>query len=112
MGSLVQFQHFVLDKKAVQKLTPSLELFFKPAGRKMPLATITPVQMYYFCSNEYKNSLLNKLSYIYAIFQRKRQALLFPAIHTVLKWQIIIHCCYCLKRGTGLFTSASEGTPL
>lgn len=60
MSSPVQFQHFVLDNKAVQKLTPSLELFSKSAGRKMPLATVTPVQLYYFCSNKYKNSLLNK----------------------------------------------------
>lgn len=45
VGSPVQVQHFVLDKKAVQKLTPSLELFSKSAGRKMPLATVTPVQL-------------------------------------------------------------------
>lgn len=48
MGSPVQFLHFVLDKKAVQKLTPSLELFSKPAGTKMPLAAVTPVQLFLF----------------------------------------------------------------
>lgn len=47
-------------QEAVQKLIPSLELFSKPAGKKMPLATVVPVQLYYFCSNKYKKSLLNK----------------------------------------------------
>lgn len=57
---LRQFQHFYSWQESCLQVNFKLGLFCEPARRKIPLATVVPVQLYYFCSKEDKNSLSNK----------------------------------------------------
>lgn len=91
-------------------------MFSKPAGRKMQSATVMPVRLHSLCSSPHKNKSFEHLPYQHEIFEEKRQTLLFPAIHNVLKGpmksQRHRYCWYFPKSETGQLTSSSKGAAL
>lgn len=62
MGSPAPVSTFCSWQESCLQVNFKFGLFCEPARRKIPLATVVPVQLYYFCSKEDKNSLSNKTS--------------------------------------------------
>lgn len=109
---LHQFQLAILDTKATQKFSVELGLFSEPTRKKMPSATLMPLQLHSICSNQLKNKSLEHLP-SWNISRAKGKHRCFLSLITFWnnKWKPgdTIHCCYFLKSGIGSFTSSSKG---